>query len=57
MASDLQKKAARYREAAVELKLKAEQEPSFSRREQYFERHHRLLRLAIVCEEEEIESA
>jgi hypothetical protein len=56
MASDLQKKAARYRDAAVELKRKAEQEPSFSKRELYFGTHHRLLRLAIACEEEEIES-
>ena len=43
---------ARYRQAAAEFKLKAEQETSFSKREYYFERHRHWLRLAIAYEEE-----
>lgn len=44
--------AARYRQAAVEFKLKAEQETKPSKREYYFDLHRQYLRLAITCEEE-----
>ena len=44
--------AARYRQAAVEFKLKAEQETRPSKREYYFDLHRQYLRLAITCEEE-----
>jgi hypothetical protein len=43
--------AARYRQAAVEFKLKAEQATSFSKREYYYELHRQYLRLAIAYEE------
>ena len=43
---------ARYRQAAVEFKLKAEQETKPSKREYYFNLHRHYLRLAITCEEE-----
>jgi hypothetical protein len=42
----------RYRQAAVEFKLKAEQEKSPSKREYYYDLHRQYLRLAITCEEE-----
>jgi hypothetical protein len=44
--------AARYRQAAVEFKLKAEQEMKPSKREYYFDLHRQYLRLAIACEED-----
>jgi hypothetical protein len=43
---------ARYRQAAVEFKLKAERETKPSKREYYFDLHRQYLRLAITCEEE-----
>jgi two-component sensor histidine kinase len=43
---------ARYRQAATEFKLKAEQATSISKREYYFDLHRQYLRLAIACEEE-----
>ena len=42
----------RYRQAAVEFKLKAEQEKSPSKREYNFDLHRQYLRLAIASEEE-----
>jgi hypothetical protein len=44
--------AARYRQAAAEFKLKAEQATSFSKREYYYDLHSQYLRLAIADEEE-----
>jgi hypothetical protein len=43
---------ARYRQAAIEFKLKAEQATSISKREYYFDLHRQYLRLAIAYEEE-----
>jgi hypothetical protein len=42
----------RYRQAAVEFKLKAEQEKSPSKREYYYDLHQTYLRLAITSEEQ-----
>jgi hypothetical protein len=42
----------RYRQAAVEFKLKAEQERSPSKRAYYYDLHRTYLRLAMTCEEE-----
>jgi hypothetical protein len=44
--------AASYRKAAVEFRIKAEQETKPSKREYYFDLHRQYLRLAIACEEE-----
>jgi hypothetical protein len=42
---------ARYRQAAVDFKLKAEQETSPSKRAYYYDLHRQYLRLAIAEEE------
>ena len=52
MASYLQQKAERCRNAAAEYKLRGEQEASCPEREFYFELHRYWLRSATVCEEE-----
>jgi hypothetical protein len=42
----------RYRQAAAEFKLKAEQEKRPSKREYYYDLHRQYLRLAIAYEED-----